>query len=61
MSIFEKIKNLLTDKISDEEIAAHEWVLCPKCQVNITKEDLDCNNWICPNCSAAITKENVEP
>ena len=58
MSIFENIKNFFTGKISDEEVAAHEWVLCPKCQVNIMKEDLDDNNWICPNCKTSIIREN---
>ena len=58
MGIFEQIKNFFTCRISDEEVAAHEWVLCPKCQVNIMKEDLDGNNWVCPNCSSPIIKEN---
>ena len=57
MSIFENIKKIFTGRISDEEVAAHEWVLCPKCQVNNLKEDLEANNWICLACSASIIKE----
>ena len=57
MKITEFIKNLFTSKISDEEIAQHEWILCPKCNVNITKEDLQDNEWLCPNCKTKITKE----
>ena len=59
MSIFESIKNFFTGRISDEEVAANEWVLCPKCQVNILKEILDDNNWICPNCKTPIIREDA--
>ena len=54
MDIISFIKNLFTIKISDEEIAEHDWILCPKCNVNITKEDIEDNNWICPNCKTKI-------
>ena len=57
MKIFEMIKKIITPTISDEEIAEHEWVLCPKCNVNITKEGLQDNEWICPNCKIKITSE----
>lgn len=57
MNIIEIIKKFLTPVISDEEVAAHEWILCPKCNVNITKEDLQDNDWICPNCKTKISKE----
>jgi acetyl-CoA carboxylase beta subunit len=58
--MFERIKNFLTGKISDEDVNAHEWIFCPNCQVNIMKEDLDNNNWICPNCSTSIVREQKE-
>jgi len=52
--MIEFIKKLFSFKISDEEIAEHEWVLCPKCNVNVTKEDIFDNNGFCPNCKTKI-------
>jgi len=50
---------LILGKISDEEVAKHEWVLCPNCNVNVMKEDLIGNDYCCPNCHAEIQKEVV--
>lgn len=55
--LLKSIINFLTGRISDEEVAAHEWILCPNCQVNIIKEDLEGNNYTCPSCN---TKINIE-
>lgn len=57
MNIFELLKKFITPTISDEEVAEHDWVLCPKCNVNITKEDLQDNDWVCPNCKTKILQE----
>ena len=54
MRILARLKEFLTGRISDEEVDAHDWVLCPKCSVNVMKEDLLENGCICPNCSAHI-------
>ena len=51
------IKKIINPTISDEEVAEHEWILCPKCNVNITQEDLQDNEWICPNCKTKILQE----
>lgn len=48
---FEKIKNLFSGRITDEEVESNEWLLCPKCSVNIMKDDLISNEWVCPNCN----------
>ena len=58
MKIFAKLKEFFTGRISDEEVASHDWVLCPRCSVNIMKEDLVANDWICPNCSEHINIED---
>ena len=50
-------KTLLAEsEIADSEVDKHKWILCPQCDVNITKEDVDGNNGICPNCGCKIKK-----
>ena len=57
MSFWERIKDLLMRRISDEEIVKYEWIQCPKCLVNIRKEDLIDNDMVCLSCSVKITIE----
>jgi len=58
MDLFKAIKQMFSGEISDEEVAAHEWVQCPNCDVNITKEDLSFNNGKCPVCKYKIYQES---
>lgn len=44
MNIFETISNFIGVRISDAEINANEWILCPHCSVNILKNDVEDNN-----------------
>ena len=54
MGFLDKIKSIFSDTISDEEVASQEWVLCPNCNVNISKQDLSDNGGRCPNCKCNI-------
>jgi len=57
MNFIEKFINFINGKISDEEVDSNDWVLCPKCSVNVLRQDLLDNNLKCPNCSTFI--ENI--
>ena len=59
MNLFNAVKQMFSGVISDEEICAHDWVTCPNCDVNITKEDLYGNNYKCPACGYKIKQESV--
>lgn len=58
MRFLTKIINFFTGRISDEEVATTEWVLCPKCNVNIAKTDFVANDCKCPLCNSIIEIEN---
>ena len=47
-------KELFAQAITDEEINKEKWVLCPKCKVNITLDDICGNDGLCPNCGFKI-------
>ena len=57
MGFLDNIKSFFSVKISDEEIAKHDWILCQNCNVNITREDLESNGGHCPNCGYNISRE----
>ncbi len=50
MNFFENLKNFFTGRISDEEIASAEWILCPNCQINYEKDIIIDNGGRCPKC-----------
>mgnify|MGYP003292541301 CR=1 FL=1 len=56
--IFDWFKSLFVGEISDEEVNARDWVLCPRCEVHIEKCDLESNNGKCLNCGHQIF-ENI--
>ena len=58
MRFLTKIINFFTGRISDEEVTTTEWVLCPKCNVNIAKTDFVANDCKCPLCNSIIEIEN---
>lgn len=57
MGFFENIRTLFSGKISDEEVEANEWILCPKCNTNILKEDAIEGDMICPVCKTDLPRE----
>ncbi len=54
MGFFDKLKNLLLGKITDEEIATTEWLYCPKCQMNYEKDIIADNHGKCPKCGEQL-------
>ena len=49
MGLFDKIKSLFSNKISDQEVNSKELGLFPNCEVNIEKQNFAYNNGFCPS------------